>query len=43
MDDAVRGLAAAVAGASACWLGSVALLLWATEERVRAVGGIFSG
>jgi len=43
MDDALRGLAAAGSGAGACWLGSVALLLWASEERVLAVGGTFGG
>jgi hypothetical protein len=42
MDDAIRALAAATSGASACWIGSVALVLWAAEERVRAVGGIFA-
>jgi hypothetical protein len=43
MDAAVRGLAAALSGAAACWLGSLALVLWSSEERVRAVGGIFGG
>jgi hypothetical protein len=43
MDAAVRGLAAALSGAAVCWLGSLALVLWSSEERVRAVGGIFAG